>query len=75
MPIDAYTRALGDSVRRVHGGNVKDAETLLMSQAVALDAIINKMARRAALHMGICLRRGAGRAATSSRRPLLVHHC
>jgi hypothetical protein len=36
----------------VHSGNLAGLEETLTAQAVALDAIFNEMARRAALNMG-----------------------
>ncbi len=44
--------ALNDQVRQVQNGNLKNAESLLVSQALTLNAIFAEMARRAALNMG-----------------------
>jgi hypothetical protein len=43
---------LSKKTRAVHKGNLQDAETLLTSQAFALDAIFMSLARRAQLNMG-----------------------
>lgn len=43
---------LGKKTRAVHKGNLQDAETLLTTQAFALDAIFMSLARRAQLNMG-----------------------
>ena len=43
---------LGKKVRNVHKGNLQDAETILTSQAFALDAIFTSLARRAQMNMG-----------------------
>lgn len=44
--------ALSDSTKTVHGGDLKGSETMLNSQAAALNSIFNEMARRAAMNMG-----------------------
>ena len=41
-----------DHTRAVQGGNLAGLETTLTAQAVALDAIFNELARRAAANMG-----------------------
>lgn len=38
--------------KRVHGGDLKRAESMLITQAHTLDAIFNELARRSALNMG-----------------------
>lgn len=43
---------LAEKVQRVQGGDLSEAEAILMSQATALNAIFTEMARRAALNMG-----------------------
>ena len=44
--------ALTAQCRRVHGGDLKRAESILTAQAHSLDAIFANLARRAALNMG-----------------------
>jgi hypothetical protein len=44
-------RELSKKTRSVHAGNLQDAETLLTSQAFALDAIFMCLARRAQMNM------------------------
>lgn len=44
--------ALNDQVKQVQKGDLKNAESLLVSQALTLNAIFAEMARRAALNMG-----------------------
>lgn len=44
--------ALNDQVRQVQEGNMRNTESLLVSQALTLNAIFAEMARRAALNMG-----------------------
>lgn len=46
------THALQASARAVHGGDLSAAESLLMSQAVALNMIFGELARRSAVNMG-----------------------
>lgn len=38
--------------KRVHGGDLKRAESMLITQAHTLDAIFNELARRSSLNMG-----------------------
>ena len=52
MSLTDCSLALRDSVRAVSGGDLKTAETMLMAQAVALNAVFGELARRAALNMG-----------------------
>lgn len=44
--------ALNDQVRQVQNGNLKNTESVLVSQAMTLNAIFTEMARRAAINMG-----------------------
>ena len=44
--------ALEDATKAVHGGEMKHAQSLLVAQATALNALFGEMARRAALNMG-----------------------
>ena len=43
---------LREKAEAINAGNLKDAEALLMSQALALNTIFGELARRAALNMG-----------------------
>lgn len=43
---------MGEKAARVKAGDLTEAETTLMAQAVALDSIFTELARRAALNMG-----------------------
>ena len=43
---------LSEKVAQVKAGDLSEAESILLSQATALDAIFTEMARRAALNMG-----------------------
>lgn len=43
---------LSQKVKAIQGGNLAEAETLLVSQAVSLDAIYTALARRALTNMG-----------------------
>lgn len=45
-------RVVDDTAKAVHGGNLKGAETMLIAQAVALNAIFGELARRSATNMG-----------------------
>ena len=45
-------RVLSDTAHAVSGGDLKTAETMLMAQATALNAIFGELARRAAANMG-----------------------
>lgn len=44
--------ALKEKAKTVHGGDLKNIETLLTTQALALDSIFSSMAMRAKLNMG-----------------------
>lgn len=44
--------AMRDSVAKMQGGDMKEAEALLTGQAAALNAMFGEMARRAAANMG-----------------------
>ena len=46
---------LKDKVSAVQRGDLRDAEALLTTQAVALNVIFTELARRAALNMSTCL--------------------
>ena len=52
MSLTDCARVLGETARGVNGGDLKTAETMLMVQAVALNAVFGELARRAALNMG-----------------------
>ena len=51
LDITECVKALKDTTKRVHEGNLNEMETTLVSQASTLDAIFNEMARRASLNM------------------------
>jgi len=50
--LGALIGELQKQAKRVHGGDLKRAESMLMTQAHTLDAIFNELARRSALNMG-----------------------
>ncbi len=52
MDLTTLVDELGKQVDAVHRGDLKRAETMLISQAHTLDAIFHELARRAALNMG-----------------------
>lgn len=52
MDLTETVRAMRDKVNKVNAGDVTDIEATLTTQAVALNAIFNELARRAALNMG-----------------------
>lgn len=64
VTIEAFSKAYGETDlgalmdvlraqnEKVQGGDMKRAESLLMTQAHTLDAIFNELARRAAVNMG-----------------------
>lgn len=44
--------AMSTAVKKVHGGDLSAAETLLTSQAIALNAMFGELSRRAMMNMG-----------------------
>lgn len=52
LDIHQSVAAVGERVAAVQGGDLKKLEATLTAQTVALDAIFNEMARRAAMNMG-----------------------
>jgi hypothetical protein len=50
--ITPAVKALRATMREVHAGNMQSSETLLYSQAVALNAMFGELACRAAINMG-----------------------
>jgi len=52
VSLNETVAALADSVRAVHGGDLKGVEALLTAQAVALNAIFTELSQRAALNVG-----------------------
>ncbi len=47
LDIDSLSEHLNKQINDVHGGSLKSAETLLVSQAVTLDALFHNLSRRA----------------------------
>jgi hypothetical protein len=52
MDLTTLVDELGHQIDAVHRGDLKRAETMLISQAHTLDAIFHELARRAGLNMG-----------------------
>lgn len=52
LGINECIEVLNARCAQVHGGSLADAESLLVSQAVALDTIFNELARRASFNLG-----------------------
>jgi len=52
LDLTESVRAMTDHTRAVQAGNLAGVEATLAAQAVALDAIFNELARRAAANMG-----------------------
>lgn len=52
IDLQALVDELAVQTERVHGGDLKRAESMLTTQAHTLDAIFNELARRSALNMG-----------------------
>lgn len=52
MSLTDTCKALQEQVAAVHKGDLKEAEALLMVQAVTLNSMFNELARRAAINMG-----------------------
>jgi len=64
VTVDSFSKTFGDTdlgaligelqkqSKRVHSGDLKRAESMLIAQAHTLDAIFNELARRSAMNMG-----------------------
>lgn len=64
VTVDSFSKTFGDTdlgaligelqkqSKRVHDGDLKRAESMLITQAHVLDAIFNELARRSAMNMG-----------------------
>lgn len=52
LSLDEAVFVLKDRAKAIHKGDLKQAETMLISQAVALDSIFAEMARRASNNLG-----------------------
>ena len=52
VPLMGLVNALRGQAEKIHGGDLKRAETMLIAQAHTLDSIFNCLAQRAALNLG-----------------------
>ena len=52
LHLAACVASLSTTAKAIHGGDLKPAETMLVAQAAALNAIFGELARRSSLNMG-----------------------
>lgn len=52
LDIRECVEAMAETTVKVHAGSLKPAETILFSQALALNAIFNELARRSSMNIG-----------------------
>lgn len=52
VPLSESIDILIEKASRIHNGNLQEAESMLITQAITLDTIFTEMSRRAALNMG-----------------------